>query len=324
MPISATPRFPPAGSCATTFSMTPPSATLPAKRPRRCSIAEGTALRCVRSTIELTDRATSSHHADDLLATLAESGIPLDTPIHLRDGDATVSDLLETSLSRFHLDQLEYEWTAIAYARYVFPAAGVAQQVRRADRRRSTRRGSSSAIRSTWAPATACTGWKPWPCCTGPTNRPTLSASARSSRCCCYMKRVSMLAGRSAVDAMAIGPANGRRARRPQIPSKKNVPTLHDKLLVTGHHLEWLALAPDEVQPPRETIVRAGQWLARTLVEMEQKAAARSLRSLLTRGPRAVPVAVEGSLHCLASGQIQIPKSAARNKSPARSFSSES
>jgi hypothetical protein len=47
--------------------------------------------------------------------------------------------------------------------------------------------------------------------------------------------------------------------------------TLHDKLLVTGHQLEWLALAPEEVQPPRETIVRAGQWLARTLVEMDQQ-----------------------------------------------------
>ena len=46
---------------------------------------------------------------------------------------------------------------------------------------------------------------------------------------------------------------------------------LHDKLLVTGHQLEWLALAPDEVQPPRETVIRAAQWLARTLTEMDQK-----------------------------------------------------
>ena len=46
---------------------------------------------------------------------------------------------------------------------------------------------------------------------------------------------------------------------------------LHDKLLVTGHQLEWLALAPDEVQPPRETIVRAGQWLVHTLTEMDER-----------------------------------------------------
>ena len=46
---------------------------------------------------------------------------------------------------------------------------------------------------------------------------------------------------------------------------------MHDKLLVTGHQLEWLALAPEQVQPPRETIVRAGQWITRTLLEIDQK-----------------------------------------------------
>ena len=69
----------------------------------------------------LTNRDTSSYHADDLLATLAEVGTPLDTPLHLRDGEATVGQLLNDSLRRFHLDRLEYEWAAISYARYVFP-----------------------------------------------------------------------------------------------------------------------------------------------------------------------------------------------------------
>src|SRR5262245_55751758 len=67
----------------------------------------------------LTDQATASVHTDDLVATLAETGTPLDAPLRLREGDAQVADLLSTSLSRFHLEQLEYEWTAIAYARYV-------------------------------------------------------------------------------------------------------------------------------------------------------------------------------------------------------------
>jgi hypothetical protein len=46
---------------------------------------------------------------------------------------------------------------------------------------------------------------------------------------------------------------------------------VYDQILVTGHQLEWLALAPEEVQPPRENIVRAGQWLAKTLLELDQK-----------------------------------------------------
>ena len=71
-----------------------------------------------------TNRTTSSFHTDDLVATLAESGVSLDTPLQLRDGEARVADLLTTALLRFHPEQLEYEWTAIAYARYVFPQPG--------------------------------------------------------------------------------------------------------------------------------------------------------------------------------------------------------
>ena len=38
-----------------------------------------------------------------------------------------------------------------------------------------------------------------------------------------------------------------------------------DRLLATGHTLEWWAFAPPEVLPPEETIVRAGQWLVQSI-----------------------------------------------------------
>lgn len=217
----------------------------------------------------LTDRATSSHHADDLLATLAESGIPLDTPLHLRDGDAKVSDLLETSLSRFHLDQLEYEWTAIAYARYVFPQREWRNKYgQRIDVDQLVEElidhplglGPCNGLHRLEALAVLCRADEQVHALSGRTKLKMLLT----------MKRVSMLLAETQT-------ADGYWTRQwPQghaaaHSDKDDAPTLHDKLLVTGHHLEWLALAPDEVQPPRETIVRAGQWLARTLVEMDQK-----------------------------------------------------
>src|SRR5262249_58124167 len=58
---------------------------------------------------QLTDRATSSVHADDLVATLAETETSLDTPMALRDGQAHVGDLLSTALRRLHREQLEYD-----------------------------------------------------------------------------------------------------------------------------------------------------------------------------------------------------------------------
>jgi hypothetical protein len=229
----------------------------------------------------LTDRPTSSYHADDLLATLAESGIALDEPLHLRDGDAQVGDLLKTALSRFHLEQLEYEWTAIAYARYVFPQGEWRNKYgQRIDVDQLVQEiidhpldlGPCNGLHRLEALAVLY--------------RADEQAHALSPRTrmkiLVHMKRVSMLLadaqtsdgywtrqwpqGAAASTPLAPGGRGGEGAKDP-IPG----PSLHDQLLVTGHHLEWLALAPDEVQPPRETIVRAGQWLARALVEMDQK-----------------------------------------------------
>src|SRR5678816_1951536 len=60
-------------------------------------------------------RPTSSYHPDDLLATLAETGTPLDTAVHLRGSEAKVGDLLDASMRRFYLDRLEFEWSTISY-----------------------------------------------------------------------------------------------------------------------------------------------------------------------------------------------------------------
>lgn len=233
----------------------------------------------------VTDRETSSHHADDLLATLAEAGVPLDATLKLRDGEAKVSDLLETSLRRFHLDQLEYEWTAIAYARYVFP--------QREWRNKYGQRIDVDQL----VDEIVCHPLELGPCnglhrleALAVLYRADEQVHALSSRTkmkiLAHMKGVSQLLADSqhsqgywtrewpkgTVATAPLSPGGRGAGGEGETPAKAApVASLHDQLLVTGHHLEWLALAPDEVQPPRETIVRAGQWLARTLVEMDQK-----------------------------------------------------
>jgi hypothetical protein len=217
----------------------------------------------------LTDRATSSFHTDDLLATLAETGTPLETTLHLRDGEARVEDLLKTSLRRFHREQLEYEWTAIAYARYVFPQ----REWRNKFGERIDVDGLVAEILSHPPQLGPCNGLHRLEALVvlyrADEQYHALSPQTKL-RMLAYMKRAS----HALVEAQT---AEGYWTR--QWPSgagalkaaKADVPSLHDKLLVTGHHLEWLALAPEEVQPPRETIIRAAQWLARTLIEMDEK-----------------------------------------------------
>jgi hypothetical protein len=222
----------------------------------------------VRSFDErIAHRPSSSFHTDDLLATLAETGTPLDTTLRLRGGDeATVRELLNDSLRRFHPERFEYEWTAIVYGRYVFP-------LRQWKNKYGTRIDADLLVDELVTPAH---GLGP---CNGLHRLEALAVLYRADqqaqvlsprtkrRMLQYMKRVSdlLVTSQSPEGFWDRNWPTGKTT-----PQDKQL-SVYDKLLVTGHQLEWLALAPDDVQPPRETIVRAGQWLVRTLTEMDQK-----------------------------------------------------
>jgi len=217
----------------------------------------------------LTDRATSSYHANDLIATLAEIGVPLDTPLVMRDGQAKVSDLLETALSRAYPDQLEYEWTAIAYARYVFPQPAWRNKFGQ----RISVDDLVEQILNHPPDAGPCNGLHRLEALVVLNRADDEFHALRpktKAKMLLYMQRCSH-ALVQAQTSDGYWTRQWPRGAAASVPSKDHPVKLHDQLLVTGHHLEWLALAPEEVQPPRETVIRAGQWLARTLVEMDQK-----------------------------------------------------
>nr|MCU0874362.1 hypothetical protein [Pirellulaceae bacterium] len=44
---------------------------------------------------------------------------------------------------------------------------------------------------------------------------------------------------------------------------------LKNRIIATGHILEWLAWAPEEVHPPRENLTRAAQWVVRAIEQQE-------------------------------------------------------
>ena len=41
---------------------------------------------------------------------------------------------------------------------------------------------------------------------------------------------------------------------------------LQDRVLVTGHILEWLAMAPEEIHPSDDVLMRATGWLKATIL----------------------------------------------------------
>jgi hypothetical protein len=229
--------------------------------------AHGIAVRSFDDAVA--NRDTSSYHADDLLATLAETGTPLSTQMHLRDGEATVGEFLSDSLQRFHLDRFEYEWAMITYARYVFPQRQFRNQW-------GERINVDQLVDEAIGPSLELGP------CNGLHRLEALAVLYRADeqehvlrnrtklKMLSHMRRVSdLLVASQSPEGFWTRQWPQGAALAAGDPAKAD---LYDKILVTGHHLEWLALAPEEIQPPRENIVRAGQWLTRTLLEMDEAA----------------------------------------------------
>lgn len=213
-------------------------------------------------------RETSSYHDADLLATLAEVGTPLDAKLQLRGEEAHVADLMDGMMRRFYLDRQEYEWTVIALARYAHPIAPWRNKY-------GERIDVEALVRElTDKPPELgpCDGLHRLEALVVLYQvdelSPALPPRVRQ-RMLRYMKQVSdrLVQVQSVEGFWTRGWSDVQS--KVHSPRSKVEASARDKLLVTGHHLEWLALAPAEVQPPRETVVRAGQWLARTLLELD-------------------------------------------------------
>jgi hypothetical protein len=205
-------------------------------------------------------------HTDDVLATLGESGVPLDHPLLLRDRSTTVHELLDTAIDRFHDQQFEYEWTAISYARYLYPL-----------RSWQNRFGQTIDV-DALIDETLEAPWRDG-VCAGTHRLEALAVLARVDDQAHALeprerrKVVEHLANVSNVLTRSQHSAGYWTGRwwDPNDAQSARVPTKLETILATGHHLEWLALAPPEAQPPREVIVRAAQWLVQAMLEIDEK-----------------------------------------------------
>lgn len=215
----------------------------------------------------------ASVHPDDLLATFAEVGLPPATPLLLREGSTTVEELLDAALARYHLEQMEYEWTAIFFARYVFPQPSwrnrYGQEIRLND------------LLGELIDLPARQG-----VCGGTHRLEALVLLLRADEQ--VGEQVGGLSRRQRRRIAEHLLATSRQLTASQHPEgywtkdwsaapdpSREAAPLADRILATGHHLEWLALAPDELLPPRETILRAARWLVRALVEVDDATIAR-------------------------------------------------
>lgn len=212
----------------------------------------------------------SSPHADHTLGSLAEIGTPLDFQVVTPERKTTFRAMVEQSLRDFSLNQAEPEWSALTYALFLPP----------------TRRWMTSEGQEMTFDRLAGRLMREEPSegvCSGnhrlhalvlflrvddrmaAEGRERILSPGGRRRIVGYLRRVTATFVRH---QHADGFWNGNWPTATPAgsePADVDDDRLSDRIIVTGHVLEWWSLAPREIQPPRPVKVAAGQWLVRTV-----------------------------------------------------------
>jgi len=221
------------------------------------------------------------------LAGLAEVGTPVDYPILTPQGEFQVYDLLEQSWQDFSLNQIEYEWSTLAYLLYLAPQR---EWLSREGQRITFDRLAQRLMRQR----------RNFGVCGGQhrlhtlalllrvdTDQPVLTAEVRAQVAAHLQDATRRLVETQSAEGWW-------NLEWPGIEEEGNVRTakgplsaLADQILVTGHVLEWWALSPEEVQPPPEVVRKAGQWLSGAILSLSDFQV-KQFYPFLTHGGRAL------------------------------------
>lgn len=210
------------------------------------------------------DGAGGMTHVDKVLSTLGELGYPLTTPVTPRGGRKfTLADVLDDSLARWHPDR-ENEWTLLAYCDYL-----------RDQREWATAAGARRSVDEVLRAVLDRKAVSP---CFGTHRLYGLTKAIVRGRATPGFFSPALLA-EAEHELRAVGQTLVARqwADGSWAPVRAGVPEVRpagqatdddyrSRLVITGHMLEWFAIAPDDVRPPAAVIVRAAEFTRRELL----------------------------------------------------------
>lgn len=230
-----------------------------------------------RVEVRVQQGAATSSHVDHTLASLAEVGTPLDYPFQLR-GDssqpnetahATMRDLIRSAMDEFDVNQTEYEWTTLTLAlfaedgRHWTTTGGERMDFDRLARRIMRQRYGQGVCYGNHRLYALCVLLRI-------DDESDLISDAVRAEVVAHLAEAT----RRLIATQSPEGWWDRNWPDPRIETKDDelggpVPR---RVLATGHALEWWSIAPRELHPPRETLIRAGQWLVREIEKMDDKA----------------------------------------------------
>lgn len=224
-------------------------------------------------TIRTKEGLASASHTDHSLASISETGIARDYPVISPDGPTTFRELLETSLKEFSLDQMEYEWSILTYALFIPPTTSWMT----AENQQVNFDMLADRLMREALPAGVCLGNHRMHALVAILRvdaevTPLLSAKTRQrslkflTLVCQQLVKSQHPYGCWDADWASAQPAANKGDKRD---SSIVDDELRDQIIATGHTLEWLAWAPEEVLPPREVLTRAAQWFVHAIERLE-------------------------------------------------------
>jgi len=221
---------------------------------------EGVAIRWGKET------GASVHH-DHWLASLTEAGVGLHEPVFTPSRqDMTIYNVLQEALRDFRVDEVETEWSALAFGLWLPPTKSwqsnngrelsfdiLAQRLMRGDKKL----GVCSGTHRVYSLMVLIRLDDEYHILS-----PEIRTAAYS-----HLERVRDLISESQFPDghWASNWADGKVSVEKPISDEA-----FKHVIATGHHLEWLAIAPTDLHPPREVILKAADWVIRTTTEQTQ------------------------------------------------------
>ncbi len=215
--------------------------------------------------------AAAASHVDHTLAALAECGTPLDYPVLTPKGELPLRAAFDQAFREFSLNQVEYEWSSLVFLHYLphtaswFTTEGQCVTWDLLAERMMRQRLAHGV----------CYGQHRLHALTllliADEEHHWLSSETRQ-RVISHLKNVTTrLVAAQHEDGSWDGRWPGDESDGPQAEQVVGpLGSTADRLLVTGHTLEWWAFAPAEVLPPDENLIRASQWLVKTIDELSE------------------------------------------------------
>jgi hypothetical protein len=223
-----------------------------------------------RWTIRTREGLATSAHTDHTLASISEAGIGRDYPVITNSGQMTFAQLVETSLSEFSVDQMEYEWAILTYTLFLPPTTTwLTSEGQQVDFDVLAERLMREML-----PNGVCFGHHRMAALIAMLRvdvdvAPILSLPKREK----IVKYLTVVSRQLVKTQHTYGYwDSGWIGTKPQVVEGEESiagAELRDRIIATGHILEWLAFAPEEVHPPREVLTRAAQWIVRAIEQLE-------------------------------------------------------